>query len=126
MKRFYVFFVLVFVLMLFGCKKSVLHRADSGKTFTYSLGEEFSISLSENLSTGYTWHFKTIPATQMVVSFLSDRYDAPKTNRVGAGGQRVFLWQAVTAGEVEIQGFYARPWAQSKEEPSVVYKIIVK
>jgi len=70
MKRFYVFFVLVFVLMLFGCKKSVLHRADSGKTFTYSLGEEFSISLSENLSTGYTWHFKTIPATQMVVSFF--------------------------------------------------------
>jgi len=126
MKKLYIFFVCGLFLLLTGCKKDVLYRADSGKTFTYSVGEQFSIQLPENPTTGYSWRFKTVPESQLVINQISDYFEAPKTNRVGVGGEHIFVWQAVNAGSVEIQGFHMRPWVRSKEEPSVVYQIIVQ
>ena len=62
----------------------------------------------------------------MIVSQISEHFDTPKTDRVGAGGEHTFVWQAVGNGSVEIQGFHARPWARTQNEPSVVYKIVVQ
>ena len=119
-------FMCILCLLLAGCQKDVLYQADSGKTLTYSVGKNFSLQLRENPSTGYTWHLKTIPESQQVISLVSDRYESSDTKAVGSSGKHLFFWQAVNAGEVEIQGFHARPWVQSKEEPSVIYKIIVR
>ena len=126
MKKFYVFAVLALFLMLAGCKKSVLYRSDSDKTFNFVVGDEFSIRLPDNPSTGYSWHFKTVPASQQVISLISNQFHAPKTKSVGAGGERSFFWQAVTVGSVEVYGFYKRPWSGSQKEPSVSYKIVVE
>ena len=126
MKRLCMFFVGVLLIMLSGCKKDVLYSSDSGKTFTYSVGEQFSIQLPENPTTGYSWRFKTVPESQLVITPMSDYFEESKTNRVGAGGVHTFVWQVVNAGSIEIHGFHMRPWARSKEEPSVSYKIIVE
>jgi len=126
MKKFYVFLVFVLLFALAGCKKNVLYQSDSGKTLTYAVGDEFSIKVPENPTTGYSWRFRTKPKSQMVISQISDRFEEPKNSSLGAGGEHIFVWQAVNAGEAEILGFHMRPWAHSKEEPSVVYKIIVR
>ena len=84
------------------------------------------VVLDSNPTTGYSWRFKTVPESQLVINQISDYFEAPKTNRVGVGGEHIFVWQAVNAGEAEILGFHMRPWARSKEEPSVTYKIIVR
>ena len=126
MKKLCMFFVCALFLMLTGCKKDVLYSTDSGKTMTYAVGDKFSIRLQENSSTGYVWRLKTIPESQLAISLISDYFEAPKTDRVGAGGEHIFVWQAVSAGSIEIQGFHARPWVRTQDEPSVNYKIIVE
>ncbi|MBO4294862.1 MAG: protease inhibitor I42 family protein [Alphaproteobacteria bacterium] len=119
-----VFFVLMFLIV--GCDDhKILSRADSGKTFTYTLGEEFTLELLENPTTGYVWHMKTHP--EMVVSLVEDHFETPKTQRIGAGGKHVFVYRAVNSGKTEIQAFHARPWAFSKQnEPTLIYNIVVQ
>lgn len=114
------------VLMLTGCKKDILSRAESGKTFTYKVGDSFTIKLSENPSTGYVWRFKTEPESQQIVSLISDNFEESVQGRVGAGGEHSFVWQAVNVGTVEIYGFHTRPWVVSKDEPTVAYRIMVQ
>ena len=126
MKRFYVFFACVLLFALSGCKKNVLYQSDNGKTFTYAVGEEFSIQVPENPATGYSWRFRTKPKSQMIISPISDRFEKTKTDRIGASGEHIFVWQAVNAGKAEILGFHTRPWVRAQDEPSVVYKIIVR
>ena len=125
MKRFWLplFFV---VLMLTGCKKDVLTGSESGKTFKYNVGESFTIKLPENPSTGYVWRFKVEPESQQIISLISENFEVSSKEPVGAGGEHFFVWQAVNVGTVEIYGFHARPWAVSKDEPSVAYRIIAQ
>lgn len=113
------------ILVLTGCHKDVLSRSDSGKTFTYNLGQKFTVQLLENPTTGYMWRFKTVP--EMVVSPIEDYLEKPKTNRLGAAGNHLFVFQAVNQGETELQAFHARPWGVvGQDQPTLTYKIIVR
>ncbi|MBR2298985.1 MAG: protease inhibitor I42 family protein [Alphaproteobacteria bacterium] len=121
------FCALALFLMIAGCEKNVLYPGDSGKTLYLDVGEQFSIKLPENPSTGYAWRIITVPQSQMVISQVADQFGHSRSNVVGAGGERIFQYQATNAGMVEIYGFHSRPWeSDSEAEPSFKYQIVVR
>ncbi len=113
------------VLTLFGCEKNVLYQGDNGKTLTLQVGEQFTIKLPENPSTGYQWNLQTNPQSQMVVSVVSDKFNPSKSNLMGAGGERVLGYQATNTGTVQIYGFHERPWEKREAQPSFQFTIVV-
>ncbi|MBR6409287.1 MAG: protease inhibitor I42 family protein [Alphaproteobacteria bacterium] len=117
---------LFLLLTLMGCNEKVLYQGDSGKTLTLAVGQEFSIKLPENPSTGYRWEIQTNPQSQMVVANVSDQYAPSKSNLIGAGGERTFRYQATNNGQVELYGFHKRSWESGDLKPSFKFVIIVR
>ena len=114
-------------LLIAGCNQNVLFPSDSGKTLNLRIGEQFTLKLPENPSTGYQWEIETEPQYQFVVSQVENQFIAARTAALGVGGERVITYQAKNLGSVEIKGFHQRSWGKSShDEPSVQYKIIVR
>ena len=121
------YLALLSILFLFGCQNDVLTASDNGKTFETTIGKTFRLELNENATTGYRWHFKTDPESQMVLYQTSDTFERPQTNRLGAGGKRIITYQATNVGTIKLMGFHARPWENRDQNiPSVEYIIVVK
>ncbi|MDY6892887.1 MAG: protease inhibitor I42 family protein, partial [Chloroflexota bacterium] len=47
-----------------------------------------------------------------VLRLANSEYSAPETTLVGAGGQEVWTFEAVGAGETTISLEYVRPWEE--------------
>ncbi len=122
------FFVLSIaaVVVSAGCGTVNYTEADSGKTITTSIGQQFTITLRGNETTGYVWQM-TKDTNSKIVKKISDKYTADNTGLVGAGGDHVWTYKAVAAGETTITLNYLRPW-QKPVVPSktLKYKIKVK
>ncbi|MCK8600813.1 protease inhibitor I42 family protein [Desulfoferrobacter suflitae] len=72
-------------------------------------GEQFSVSLDSNPTTGYHWELAE-PLDERVVRLIGDVYQGPETKLVGAGGKEVWTFRAVGTGEATIAMKYVRPW----------------
>jgi predicted secreted protein len=79
--------------------------SDDGKEIQLKVGQEFSVSLPENRSSGYQWQFDT----SELIHVKSDSYISD-TSQVGAGGVREFVLTAETEGETTLKAEYLRPW----------------
>ena len=124
------FFVLIIaaVLISAGCDFRTLRytEADSGKIIEASVGQQFTITLRGNATTGYVWQMAE-GTNSKTVKKISDKYTADNTGRVGSGGDHVWTYKAVAAGETTITLNYLRP----REKPvaptkTLIYKIKVK
>jgi len=121
------FLILGLFLALTGCENVVLRSEDVGKTLNLSVGEKFSIRLPENPTTGYGWEMITKPENQDVVLEVKNEFLPDQRGLIGAGGERVFQYQAKESGKVDIYGFYRRPWEKDVTPArSVMYQIIVE
>lgn len=72
-------------------------------------GETFVLTLDSNPSTGYQWQLATAPDAT-IVKLVRSEYTAPATQRVGAGGEEVWTFQAVGTGHTTVTLKYVRPW----------------
>lgn len=88
-------------------------------------GEAFSISLVSNPSTGFRWKM-TLPANDKTVTLLGSEYVASQTTMVGAPGQEVFKFKALTAGETKAVFVYERPWETKTTPPRKIFTIFVQ
>jgi inhibitor of cysteine peptidase len=85
-----------------------LTEADSGGSVEASVGDEITISLAGNPTTGYTWNVLQ-PRNADVVAFDDRDYEA-ESDAVGAGGTEELTFEAVAAGEATIELGYFQPW----------------
>jgi inhibitor of cysteine peptidase len=106
--------VLVLALVLAACGGGgdggdiELTDADSGGTIEAAVGDEITISLAGNPTTGYTWNTLQ-PRNADVVSFKDREYEAD-SDAVGSGGTEELIYEAVGAGEATIELGYFQPW----------------
>lgn len=115
--------IIVFSLLIFsGCtaKKMILPSGSEVE------GDKLTITLEENPTTGYVWALKI--GTENVVALESDEYipTQTSTNMVGAGGNHVWIFKGVSAGETVLTFKYYRPW--EKEDTAIetrVFTVIV-
>jgi inhibitor of cysteine peptidase len=72
-------------------------------------GQEFSITLTSNVTTGYHWELAA-PLDETVIKLLGSEYKAPETKLVGVGGQEIWTFRAIGQGHTVINLKYVRPW----------------
>jgi len=84
----------------------VKRYADPIAAIQIGAGELFAIELAGNPTTGYTWQ---VHADSQHLELLGQEFE-PGGEGVGAGGQEVFRFRVLAAGETEIACEYRRPW----------------
>ncbi|MDN7025003.1 hypothetical protein FGU65_08905 [Methanoculleus sp. FWC-SCC1] len=90
-------------------EEPVFTMDDNGTTVTVARGSEFAIRLDENPTTGYEWN-----ATYSDnLSLVNDTFVPPETQLVGAGGVRVWQFEAAETGTAEFMAVYKRPWEEA-------------
>ena len=89
-------------------------------------GEQLTISLDANPTTGFEWRLAT-PLNEKVVALVGHAYQPPDNSRIGAGGTDVWTFKAVGSGSTTIILEYRRPW--EKDTPATerkTYPIVVR
>lgn len=100
-----------------------LTEADSGGTIDASVGDEITISLAGNPTTGYTWN--TLQPRNADVVSLKDRDYEADSDAVGSGGTEELTYEAVAAGEATIELGYFRPWAPGEVDQTFTVTVRV-
>ena len=90
---------------------------------TVSAGEQFSISLESNPTTGYSWAVR-IPLGAEKILIIGSEFAKTKPGKPGEGGEQLWRFKALSSGDAELELFYIRPW--EKEEPAKTITFYVK
>ncbi len=92
----------------------VVTAVQDGTRVSMRSGETIEVRLEANETTPYRWEIETAPA---ILSALGSRYAAEPgaERRTGAGGTRIFRFEAASPGEGELR--FAHDSAGSDREP---------
>ena len=100
--------------------------SDPGKSIEVSAGNEFKIVIESNPSTGYHWELIG-DLDAAILEFVSKDYRASEPVMPGSGGNDVWVFKALAAGEATITlGYY--PPSNDPVEPAqtVTFTVVVK
>ena len=115
------FFTLVITAAI-PCSALELLERDHGHDFTICVGEEFSIRLPGNPTTGYLWEVAANDSAMLKqkgeIVFVADN------NRKGAGDQLIFRFVPRGVGSVRLKLVYRRPW-EKEIPPTKVFEVVV-
>jgi len=89
-----------------------LRQEDSGSHRTAQVGEELTVVLTENPTTGYRWHSKI---DARALQQTGDRYEGPPGPR-GAAGTRQLTFRVLRPGPARLQIVKRRPWEDTAVE----------
>jgi inhibitor of cysteine peptidase len=90
-----------------------------------TVSRDFSITLASNPTTGYQWELAD-PLDEAVVKLVSREYKGPETKLIGAGGQEIWTFRAVSRGQTLISLKYVRPWEKGvAPDKTASYTVIV-
>jgi inhibitor of cysteine peptidase len=101
-------------MVIAGCsslpKQVSADASSSGKQIEIAAGGSFTITLDSNATTGYSWELKGISDTT-VLEKTDNKYVAPTSGLMGAGGKEVWTFKALKAGTSTLTMEYSQPWA---------------
>ncbi len=86
--------------------------SDPGLEITASPGQHFIIILDSNRTTGYQW-VTSSPNDNAIIKLVGKEYRELQPGRIGAGGNEVWIFEAVGSGKTEIVLNYVRPWEKN-------------
>ena len=120
---------LIYALLIFisACSEpsvTNLTEADDGKTIHTAVGQEISIILAGNATTGYNWQFSSDkPAHTKVIkeTYVVDKHP---TGMVGVGGKSIYQIQVMKSGKFIITAQYYRPWEKFDPQKDKHFKFI--
>ena len=89
-------------------------------------GQEFTISLTSNASTGYSW---LVDETydKNIVNYIGNDYKASNSKMVGAPGTQFLTFKGANTGTTTLNLSYARSWEEKSQTINTkVFNITVK
>ena len=100
-----------------------------GPPIEATLGQDFTVSLKANPTTGYRWQF--MPAEDPIVEPVGEpEFHLAETEPphvVGGGGSEVWTFRPLRQGQQVIRMEYRRPWEDSGSAATVAtYEVTVK
>ncbi len=105
-------------LMLVACStlpnQVSIDASSSGKTVNIAVGGTLTVTLDSNVTTGYSWELKQIGDTN-ILQKTDNKYVAPPSGAIGAGGKEVWTFKALRAGISTLTMDYSQPWAGGKK-----------
>jgi inhibitor of cysteine peptidase len=84
------------------------NQSDNNKTVSAKAGENFTITLEENPSTGYAWNVTVTSG----LAIVNDTYLPPNTSLLGAPGLHEWRIKVNGTGDQKFNGTYKRPQEQ--------------
>jgi len=117
----------VFVL-LFACGVSFCFAEEQKQpsTIVVKPGEEFTITLDSNSTTGYSWQFAR-PLDKSLLELIITAHSIDKPKLVGSGGKQMWTIKALKPGKTNIFFKYVRPWEKDKlPAKKTSFMIIIK
>jgi inhibitor of cysteine peptidase len=100
-----------------------LTKEDDNQQLSVNVGDKIKVTLPENPTSGYLWSVTQID-TEVIIK-MGEKFVEPKSrNKIGAGGKREFVFQALKLATTDIALACKRPW-ESEEEPSSTFKVTV-
>lgn len=87
----------------------IITKQDDGKTLTATVGQNISVELPGNPSTGFTW-VQTETNGDAVVVLGPSTYTADNPGLAGGGGTLSFPLRAVKAGQTTLRYNYLQSW----------------
>jgi len=126
-------------LFITGCEKSaesaprssktpVLGPEQTAKPVDFPVGYIFKIRLAANPTTGYEWG--SVPEMKgQSVRYIKSVYEQDADTgdkRVGAGGNRIWTFQAIQPGTTTLRFEYKQPWVENKAPAEIeTFTIVV-
>ena len=106
-------------------KAAVIGEKSDKKTVDVQLGRSFTIALSSNASTGYSWRIKSVDRT---IGSPKESTVPGDASRPGAPGTQKFVWSTKSplqlVGQHKIQLEYVRPW-QETAPPAKTFEVTI-
>lgn len=91
-----------------------LAKDKAAKPIDAKTGNEFSITLDSNPTTGYRWQLAK-PLDESLVKLVGNEYQEPESSgAVGAGGKEIWTFKAVAEGKTAIAMKYVRSWEKNQ------------
>lgn len=115
-------FLLGFVTFSYSQEKTY---TETSSEIAASVGENFTISLESNQSTGYSWSVGMVSDNAQVVVAGMD-YDLPEGSKTGQGGAEVWHLKAVAPGSVKLMFYYARSWEKDAPAKTLTFNVTIK
>lgn len=124
------FFAAAIAIAAAGCasgpKVMNLDARDDGRTVELKPGDELSVKLESNRSTGFRWVLAEGPG-RILLKQGDPMYSRPIDSAPGAGGTETWSFRAVAAGEQPLVFEYRRQWEKDKAAEKVVtYKVTIQ
>ena len=108
--------------------KTVSSDQKPDKIYEVNKGEEFTIKLKANPSTGYNWSIVD-GYDKSIISFVRESYKPDKVPEdrqiVGSGGTKIYIFKGVKNGETHLRLEYKRPGMKETEKEKN-FKIRIK
>jgi predicted secreted protein len=98
---------------------------DPGVPIKVPPGEEFSIVLDSNPSTGFLWKM-TLPEEQRIVKLLGSEHVTSQKVMPSAPGEDIYKFKAMTPGETKDYFVYKRPWETKTAPTRKIFTILVQ
>ena len=130
MKKFLVF--LFTMILLTACvgkaepQEENLVISDVAKNLEASAGSDFKIVIDSNPSTGYHWKLGD-DLDENIIKFISKDYSPETSLAPDSGGQDVWVFKAMNAGEAHITLWYYSPSNEPADpQQKVTFTVTVK
>ncbi len=122
--------VFIFFVMLFSSactpKMAQLTEAENGQTVEINVGEQFSVTLEANPSTGYSWEAMDLDPA-MLEQVGEPEFKGSNPGLIGSGGSLKLTFTASQAGTTTLTLVYHRPWETDVEPLSTyIVTLVVK
>ena len=117
---------LIYFSLLWVCVGGVMAQNKDGEVFEVTVGQDFTITLESNPTTGYRWQLAQ-PLDEVIVTLVGIEFKPPDTRRLGAGGREVWTFKAVGQGRTTVEMAYLRAW--EKDVPPIkraTFRVIVQ
>ncbi len=106
----------IFTVMGNGCAQTPVQPIMKSRVYTAqdssiqaAVGQEFTIILDSNPTTGYSWEFSS-PPDEQIIELIDSSFQPPRTRLKGAGGKQLWIFRAAASGQTTISLKYIRPW----------------
>lgn len=118
-------FLLAGILLIVGCSAAPKEYTSADQSISAAVGEQFTIKLEGNATTGFQW---TSAFDEAYLKQVKSEYvvDKSKTGMVGVGGNQYFTFQALKAGSTEVKCTYERSFDKGKDAKYATFKVTIK
>lgn len=113
---------------LTACSSKSMTPTDPEKAIDVRAGEEFTIILEANPTTGYHWEIVEDSLDETIVMFVSREYESTSDpGLVGGGGVDIWTFKAVNPGQATIRlGYYPPSNTPTQPERTETFDVNIK